>query len=290
MSAVMAAAPTASPRSRSTDHPRLLAGRWGRLPLFFVLSKTVGALATPVIQAILLVTAGFILRLFRRAPRLRRSLIAVGLLWPLLLATGPVSTLLVRPLESAYHHPERSSVPPQAIVMLTGMLDWRRVQGGGYYEFAEAGDRFVEAVRLAHRYPRALLVLSGGSSALTPDGRPGEAAVLARLARDLGIDGRRIIVDAQSRNTYENAVRSARLLKQAGVKRDVWLVTSALHMSRAVGCFRRVGVKVTPWPVDYQGIGFAPRSWMPSPGRLAASDLALHEYLGWLSYWFAGYV
>jgi uncharacterized SAM-binding protein YcdF (DUF218 family) len=200
-----------------------------------------------------------------------------------------VSSSLCRLLESRNPRPEKLARAPGAIVMLTGMTDEARISPS-YYELTEASDRFVETMRLAHRYPRALVVLSGGSAALRPEGRQREGRVLARLARELGISDSRLLVDDRARNTRENAVESKRLLDGRKVRGPVLLVTSAWHMPRSLGCFERVGLKVTPWPVDFQGLGYGPGAFIPRSDGLLRSRMALHEIVGLFVYWIMDYI
>jgi uncharacterized SAM-binding protein YcdF (DUF218 family) len=252
--------------------------------MFFLLSKTAGYLAEPHALALTLLALALALRLLKRAPRLRRGLVISGVAYLWLMATGGVANLLLYPLETRYARPAVLR-DPAAIVVLTGMTDHSRKSPS--YELTEAADRFVEALRLAYAHPRALLVISGGSAEILDD-RYREADVLAQLARGLGISEARLRVDRLSRNTRENAVESARLLR--GVRGPVVLVTSAYHMPRSVACFTKVGQPVVPWPADFLRTGSGLGAWLPRPFTLVRSSAALHEYIGWLSYVLAGYV
>jgi uncharacterized SAM-binding protein YcdF (DUF218 family) len=131
-------------------------------------------------------------------------------------------------------------------------------------------------------------VFSGGSGALLGD-IPPEAETARRVLEALGVERERLTLEAASRNTHENAIFSARLLKpQAGQR---WLlVTSATHMPRAVGCFRKAGFDVVAWPVDYRT---PPRLGIASfnnslPQGLAGLDGIVREYLGLLVYYVTG--
>lgn len=254
--------------------------------MFFFLSKTIGALTHPLTLSLWLFVVALGLRLIRRLPRLRRGLVWAGALILLVTSLGSVASLLLHPLETAHRRPDRPPRRVGAIVLLCGMTDPHR-DTDSYYELTEAGDRLVEAVRLAHRYPGARLVISGGSGALVFD-EYREGPTLARLARELGVHRARIVVDGRSRNTHENAVQSARLL--GDVEGPVLLVTSAYHMPRAAACFRRQGVAVTAWPVDFRKTGYGPGTWIPRVWSLQRSAKALREYAGWVAYWLADYV
>ncbi len=257
--------------------------------MFFILSKTIGLLETPHYLALLAILIGLALRLARRLPRLRRGLFifAVAVLW--VFSTGAVATLLLAPLETRYARPDQLAKPPAAIVMLTGLTDHMRMGPRYGYELTEASDRFVEAVRLARKYPEARLLITGGSSELV-DTRYREARTLGWLARELGVPERQLLIEDQARNTRENATFSVRMLRDKGITGPVLLVTSAYHMPRSVGCFRKAGLEAIPWPVDYLRSGYGPGAWIPKPGSLGRSAVALHEYFGWLSYKISGYL
>lgn len=128
---------------------------------------------------------------------------------------------------------------------VTGLV----VLGGGM-------DRAQRALRLARRYPQAQVLLSGPSRR--------EEAVLAR-ASDVAD---RLTIDRSARTTYENALFSRRLAAPKAGER--WLlVTSGVHMPRAIGAFRAVGFAVEPAPV-----------W----NRPAAAGRVPHELLGLVYY------
>src|SRR5258708_35869606 len=135
------------------------------------------------------------------------------------------------------------------------------------------------------RYPASRILVSGGDGTLNP-GVLSEAGATRDLLIQLGVAAQRIEIESVSRNTYENASLSyAAAQPKPG---ETWLlVTSAMHMPRAIGCFRRAGwADITPYPVDYRtsttiGTGL---------GLLLADDLVLvnfatKECLGLLAYY-----
>ena len=254
--------------------------------MLFSVSKIVGLLIEPYNLAIFLVCCALLLRLMRRGKRLRRALLIGAAAVLLVFGFGPTANLLLYPLETAHARPAKLPSRPGAVIVLGGFTREPR-DNPNFYELTESADRFVEGVRLAHTFPKALLVISSGSSAVI-DTFYKEGQVLGSLALDMGLPARQVKVDAESRNTRENAQYSKRLL--ASIKGPRILITSAAHMPRAVACFRKVGVEVVPWPVDYRRTGSGPGSWLPKPATLFRSNAALHEYAGWLYYWLLGYV
>jgi uncharacterized SAM-binding protein YcdF (DUF218 family) len=166
------------------------------------------------------------------------------------------------------------------IIMLGGAVVPILTQLHGMPSLNDAAERFTTFAMLARLYPDAKLIFTGGSPSIFP-GAPREAVTAKQLLDQLGLDTSRIVFEDQSRNTFENAVNSKTLMNpQPG---QVWiLVTSAQHMPRSVGIFRRVGWPVLPWPVGYKAGDESPFS---SPGlRLERLDGAVHEWLGLVAY------
>jgi uncharacterized SAM-binding protein YcdF (DUF218 family) len=119
--------------------------------------------------------------------------------------------------------------------------------------------------------------------------QPPAAQTAARLFEALGVARDRITLEDRSRDTYENAAFTQRLLKPAAS--DRWLlITSGWHMPRSMGCFRRVGFPVEAWPVDYRTTGrFDPLRWHGSfPDGLRRLDFAAREYAGLFMYYVSG--
>jgi uncharacterized SAM-binding protein YcdF (DUF218 family) len=138
------------------------------------------------------------------------------------------------------------------------------------------------------RVPR--LVLSGGDASVFGEG-PKEAAEMKRFAIRLGVPEQAILLDDRSRTTYENAVGTKRVLGEG----SILLVTSASHMPRAAGLFRKQGFTVTPAPCVYR-IQEWPDVWsnldlfdfIPNLGALDGFTNTLAETVGTITYWATG--
>jgi uncharacterized SAM-binding protein YcdF (DUF218 family) len=136
---------------------------------------------------------------------------------------------------------------------------------------------------LARQYPDLHLVFSGGSPAFSSE-RWSESDLARDLFASLGLTPDRILFENRSRNTCENAIYTAQLLKPTEQQKWV-LVTSAMDMPRAVGAFRRAGFQVLPYPVDYTTGKRATFDLSPAVGRnLGSIDHAIHEWLGLVAY------
>jgi uncharacterized SAM-binding protein YcdF (DUF218 family) len=109
------------------------------------------------------------------------------------------------------------------------------------------------------------------------------------LLESFGVATERILLEDRSRNTAENAAFTRELLQPKAGER--WLlITSAQHMPRAVGCFRNVGFRIEPYPLDWQSAGWAISSMSISTlgDGLTRTDGAVHEWLGLIVYRMTG--
>jgi len=145
----------------------------------------------------------------------------------------------------------------------------------------------TEAVRLARVLGTARIVFTGGVGRLVA-GVEAYGPVSDYLEQ-VGIDKGRIITEGVSRNTFENAQLTKELI---GTKPgETWLlVTSAYHMPRAVGVFRKVGFDVLAYPVDFRTRGAEDMliRFGSIPDGLKRADLAAKEWIGLTAYWLSG--
>jgi uncharacterized SAM-binding protein YcdF (DUF218 family) len=231
--------------------------------MFFVLAKVLWFLLQPSTLMVAAVLAGTALSVTKWC-RLGRGLAWVGCV---ALAVGPSIT---------------------GIIVLGGGEDGQALGAPQLAGLNEAAERYTEAVALARRLPEARVVFSGGSGRLLTVEEP-EAEGAGRLFAALGIAKDRITLETRSRSTHENALLTAQVLAPRPDQR--WLlVTSAWHMPRAMGCFRRAGFAVEPWPVDYR----TPRpldmtrAYGSVPEGLRRIDFVTREYVGLVAYYLTG--
>lgn len=256
--------------------------------MFFYTAKIVWFLAQPSSLIAIALTSGAILAV-TAWHKLGRRLLIGGLAALLVCGLSPLSDALIVPLENRFPRPDLAGGGPiTGIIILGGAEDARANPPRELAGLNEAAERLTEAVALARRLPDARVVFTGGSAAVFAD-EPPEAETAARLFEALGIARERITLESASRDTYENAAFTAKLIKPAAGQR--WLlITSAWHMPRAIGCFRQAGVPVEAWPVDFRT---SPRF---QPLRLHTAltegwrriDFITREYVGLVAYYVAG--
>jgi len=232
----------------------------------------------PITLAILVGIVGVILG-FTRFAQAGRVLAAGAILALAAFLLTPLGALLLQPLEDRFPQPPADMPAPTGIIVLGGALTEER----GQIYLNTDGTRMTASVELVRRYPSARLVFTGG-----PEWNA-EAISAKKLWLSLGVPGERMMFEYKSRNTWENAVFTRDLVKPK--KGETWLlVTSAWHMPRSAGIFRRIGFDVVPYPVAYHTSGNKPDLRLDESmiERVIKLDCSVHEWIGLLAYWLAG--
>jgi uncharacterized SAM-binding protein YcdF (DUF218 family) len=255
--------------------------------MFFAASKVLWFLAAPMNLLLFVALIGVALCWGSHA-RLGRMVaaVAVGLL--ILICIAPLGAWIIAPLEDRFPPPSAELAAPYGIIVLGGAIDAELGQARGEVILADAGSRITEAASLARRFPGARLVFSGGSGSLM-SGDPPEAEEAGKLFAALGIDPGRIVLEDRSRNTQENA-QFTRDMVHPEPSQSWLLVTSAYHMPRSMGLFRKAGFHVTAYPVDYRSFGGG-GDWRVNHEtwrNLRRFDLAVHEWVGLVAYRLSG--
>jgi uncharacterized SAM-binding protein YcdF (DUF218 family) len=255
--------------------------------MFFVASKILGFFALPTNALVVIAVLGAGLMLTRHV-RAGRRLAVFGILGLAICGFSPIGNALILPLENRFPPWDSSHGPPSGIVVLGGAFE--NAVSGARNDIAlnDAAERMTTAVALALRYPAAKLLFSGGSGQLTLDG-PSESELAARLFQGLGISPDRLLLEDRSRDTIENAEFS-KALAHPGPGERWLLVTSAHHMPRAVGAFRRAGFPVEPYPVDWRTRGTVDlmRPFAAAADGLKRTDTAMREWVGLAVYRLTG--
>lgn len=255
--------------------------------MFYFLSKGLWLAAQPLSLAFLAVAAA----LFCGFLRWRRGQGAFGAVAATILFLtlySSLGTVLLQFLEARIARAELPPGGPACVIVLGGSFEAEVIAARGEIEMNQAGDRFVEALRLAERYPQARIVVSGGDGSFSGT-YEGDAAVSARFFAGFGVPASRLLQETTSRTTFEN-VRNTKALLEEGGYADCLLVTSAFHMPRAVGLFRKAGINVLPWPTDYRTSGVARLAFdftQPSSNAQIATT-AMREWIGLFAYYLTG--
>jgi uncharacterized SAM-binding protein YcdF (DUF218 family) len=223
----------------------------------------------------------------KRRPALVLLGLGILLLWTA--STPWVAKRLVASLEDEYAGATVASLPSADAILLLGGAMQPAVPPREFPEVSEAGDRVIYAARLLQAGKAPLVVASGGAR---QTGLPAEAHSMRALLIDLGVPPDAIVLEEASTTTRENCVHSKALLDAHGAK-DVLLVTSAVHMRRALATCGTAGLGVRAAATDFWVAEAEPKSardLMPSALALVYSHLALHEWLGFWVYERRGWI
>ena len=254
--------------------------------LLFIASKLLNVLWMPDSLLVLVLAAGAVaLWLW---PRFGRWLVTVSVAALLLISSLPIGIWLLAPLEDRFPRPEAAKLSHvDGIILLGGAVQPGIMESRRVLSLNRHAERVVETSILARKFPDAPVLYSGGSADVRGE-RQTEAAAIAPYLGALGIAADRVTLEGASRNTYENAVESWRRIRPA--KDERWLlVTSAFHMPRAMAVFRAAGWNPVAYPVDYLSTGEERWPVLAPAGHWSDLRLALHEYVGLLAYYVAGY-
>jgi len=256
--------------------------------MFFAASKIIWWLMAPLNAISALLALGVALQTFFRRPACRKwglRLSSFCVLFLLAVWLLPVGSWALMPLEERFSRP---AVPPASvdgIIVLGGVVELSSMRGREGVAFNGSAERIWEMARLARLYPEARILYTSGSGLLRDQDVREADEVRAHVA-EIGIDPERFIWERDSRNTYENAIFSKKLAKPK--PGEVWLlVTSAFHMPRSVGIFRKAGWPVVPWPVDWRTAREGPAS-MDALEGVDRLNVALREWIGLTAYHFSG--
>lgn len=254
--------------------------------MFFSLSKIFWYVAEPgnLLLIFLLIGVALLWIGWRRAGL---WLVTLAVLAGLFLAVVPIGPTLRAALENRFPAPKTLPEKVDGVVVLGGVIDQFVSEARKQTSINGAVERLTEFAALAKRYPQARLIFTGGSGVLGSQGLK-EAHYVGPFLASLGLNPARVMFEDQSRNTAENA----RLSKDLAVPKpgEKWiLITSAFHMPRAVGSFRKMGWSVIPYPVDYSTLGKGTAGFSFSlTGGLSSANRSIHEWVGLLFYKLTG--
>jgi uncharacterized SAM-binding protein YcdF (DUF218 family) len=215
--------------------------------------------------------------------------LAIMILW--LCSTRYVALTLVKSLEWRYL--PLTEMPAADVIVVLGGGTESPQYPRPTVEINAAGDRVIYAAELYKQGKGSFILVSGGSIAALDARTTSPAEDMALLLDMLGVPQDVIWLQPNSANTAEDALYSSIMLKERSISRVI-LVTSAIHMPRAVGLFTANGIDVTPAPVDYTVTlevweNLWSGNWqemlisaMPNASSLAQTTNAMKEYIGML--------
>jgi uncharacterized SAM-binding protein YcdF (DUF218 family) len=253
--------------------------------MFFLLSKVLSFLFTPITWIISLILFGLITKKTNRKKFFLITAIAVTYLF----SNRFLLCEVLRKWEIQPISYEKVVKADYAVVL------------GGFSEFdnstdrlqlSPAGDRIWQALQLYKQKKVKKILITGGSGSLLRQ-EEFEADHVKSFLITLKIPADDIITESISRNTHENAKFTSEWLKKHDPDATCILITSAWHMRRAKGCFTREKVKIIPYSTDIQS---RPRMYdidillNPTVGTMYTWEAFIKELIGFSTYWMIGYL
>lgn len=255
--------------------------------MFYFLSKAFTFLLMPYTWALILLTLG----LFLKRPNLKKWSLRAALILLYICS----NQFVVNGLLNAWEY------PPMPISQIEQPYDVAILLSGITHPLKEPKDRVyikVNPDRIMHTamiYQKGLVkkVLVTGTYAVPNGPVFDEATDIKTVLMLAGVKESDIILETKAKNTRENAVFSAKILKEQFPNQRYLVVTSAFHCRRAKACFDKVGIEVEMFGTDFLGrdslYGFGSYI-IPSEESLYRLSTVIKELTGYVIYRIQGYI
>ena len=255
--------------------------------MFFIASKILDGLTSPTVWIVACLLAGWWLH----NQKWRKRFLITGLIL-LVFFTNP---FIINQVLQEWELPSKNEAvitqPYDVAIVLGGCMRYYNHQTDRIV-YGSAVDRLMQAIALYHGKKIKKILLSGGSGYVMHEDWK-EAVWLAQVLYKCGIPKEDVILENNSRNTRENAQYSTAILKNGKYGNRFLLITSASHMRRSIRCFNKTGLAVSPYPVDERsgkGIDSLDKVFLPDAANIESWDVLIHEWIGIVTYWVAGYI
>ena len=256
--------------------------------MFYFLSKALSFLLMPM--GLLTITLLVALLTKNHARRRKFLFSAVALL--LIAGNGFITNELFRLWECPPAILPARTDPRVGIVLTGGLVDVDAKPINHIFLGGQA-DRLGQALLLYKSGQIQKILISGGIGGIFKREVADEGQMARQFLVIAGVPAEDILLENRSRNTHENALFSAPVLQHHFKGYDCVLITSAWHMRRAIGCFEKQHITVTPYPAAFMS---GPRDYAPNylllPSEKALYDFywLVHELIGYTAYRVVGYV
>lgn len=253
--------------------------------MFFILSKVLDFFLSPLVWIILLLLLGLLLK----SPRLKKKFLYTGCIL-LLIFTNPFLAGLSFKAWEGVPIPMSSISNYETAIVLTGVASTRNTAEDRVF-FGKGADRVLHAVQLLKAGKIKNILISGGSGTLVGK-KTLEAIQLKKVFLFSGVPDSSIFIESNSRNTFENAQYSRKLIDSLHLRPRFLLITSAFHIPRATGCFSKAGIPVDPYATDFYSNQqtYTPGDLIiPRENALLMWSVLIHEICGFYTYRLIGY-
>ena len=253
--------------------------------MFFIFSKLLAFIITPLVWIIAL----FFVSAFSKNELRKKKCFRWALGLTLLFSNSFIFDVCVRLWEIPATPYETLKTHDVGIV-LGGMSQYDPTLGRA--QFFRGVDRLIQAVELYKRGSVKKIIFTGGSGSIAhPEFKEGN--YVNRYLLIMGVPQKDFLIESESQNTRENAVFTKQLVEKEKINGSYLLITSAFHMRRSLGCFKKVGMTVDPYSVDrYAGPPKYDFDYLFIPNASTMNDWnnLIHEIVGYLTYKVSGYI
>lgn len=256
--------------------------------MFFVLSKILGYFIKPFNLILIFLLVSFFIKDIKWKKRFRWISLGVflffsnGIIFNECLLLWEKPAMLIRELEDNN----------DLAVVLGGTTDVDREPIDRLF-FHKGAERITHALNLYHAGKVKKILFTGGNARLFEDPERDNSPIYDFYIM-CGVSPDDILIESSSRNTRENALFVKNMIEKNSLSEKVILITSAFHMRRAEGCFRKVGIDVTGFSSDFYTAlpkdRFGADGFIPSPSVLSDWNFLIKEWIGYIAYWIAGYI
>lgn len=254
--------------------------------MFFILSKILAFLFSPLVWVFGLL----VFTLFHKNEKRNKRIRVVALAVLYFCSNSFVVDELFRAYEPVTPDYDLMTTKYEAAVVLGGIgsIDQRLQK----VTFNYSGDRLFQPLRFLHNKRIKKLVFTGGSGSIEfPEDKEGK--FIKKYLQEIGIPDSLLVIESESKNTYENAVFTKKLLDSLNIKGELLLVTSAYHMPRSMAVFKKAGFEhLTPYITNKESGNRRftfDHLFIPNPDALFQLQFLIHEWVGFAVYKLKGY-
>jgi uncharacterized SAM-binding protein YcdF (DUF218 family) len=257
--------------------------------MFFVLSKILDVVISPLVWIIIL--AFWAILIFSKNREKARKLLLISVLSLFFFSNPFIANALMKWWEQPAINANTIQRPYDVGIVLGGSMRFYDKQTNRVV-YSSSVDRLIQALQLYHDKKINKILLSGGSGFVNFQEWK-ESGLLAEVLLKSGVKPEDILLENNSRNTAENAMMSANILKKQFPNGRFLLITSAFHMKRSLLCFNKAELPVDAFPVDVRSGGeiyTVDRLIQPDAENISTWDIIIHEWVGILMYKLMGYI
>lgn len=254
--------------------------------MFFILSKILSFLIAPLFWILLIL----LWAIFTKSQVKRKRLLLFGFILAYILSNAFLADEFARKWEGAPIENDTITANYDVGIVLGGFASYDTLSST--LELNDSGDRIWQTLYLYKTGKIKKILISGGSGSVLHKKRT-EGDRVYNFLVEVGIPKSDLMMEAKSRNTRENAVESAKVINTSIPDAKCLLITSAFHMKRAMGCYNKVHLDVTPYKTDFmteQRVWDPDKLLVPSTEALNDWTRLIREIVGYYTYKVAGYI